>query len=193
LVTTKIFGSRKNEEGDVADGAQGIVAGKHAGRIVQIGNDDEAGARREMALDFSGVETEAVLEAALEVVNLETEKASGGVEQFVAGCLDEHLVTGLGGGGEGEIIGQRGAAVDVHHAFGSDVVFRGKAFDERLITVGGGAVDFKLIDGDWEFGKRVAHDPAGRQVEARLRVQLGEFHVGRKCRCTTHLAVAFPF
>ena len=75
--------ARAGGAGDLADPAEGVVAGKHPGRVVQVSDDNEAGARRDAALDFFRIEAEAILEAAFEVVDLEAEEARGAVEQPV--------------------------------------------------------------------------------------------------------------
>src|SRR6516164_11858669 len=64
-------------------------------RIVQIGDDDQLCSWRDIALDFSRLDTKIILKAPLKAAQRSAQILRGRFQQFVSWMFDQHLVAGI--------------------------------------------------------------------------------------------------
>src|SRR5487761_1022526 len=163
---------------DLANQVQARIRRARSAGIVKIGDGDQPGARRHVALDFARVNLETVLEAAREAAHFCAQVIRDGKQRLVGGLFDQHFVARFDERSHGKMIGHR-RAIRSDHAFGSNAVLLRQALLERRVAVAARRGNFQVLDFRVQLRERIAIQAAGCQIEPGMRAQLGPLEIRR--------------
>lgn len=163
---------------NLADFAQHAFRRQDAGRVVEVGDDDELRPGGDGAADLDRIHRKPALLAARKALQAGLEVQGGVEERSVGGLFDQHFVARFDQGRHREVVGHRGAR-GLHHAIRVHSVARRDGGLQRRVAVAVVPVDFELRPIDRQPGQRKRAYAAGGQVVAGAALGLGPVHVLR--------------
>src|SRR6185436_703949 len=163
--------------GNLANSPQRLLIGKHAARIMKVGNDDEPGARTNLALEILQIDLEVIFRRPAEAFDLRAKILSEGEQRFVGRLLDQNFVAIFNRGSHGEVVGHRSATRNGYNLQRTYLAVRGQRINQGLIAVRVVAIQINVIDVSLQLRKRQIEDAAQCQIVLDLWPRLGPVHV----------------